>query len=299
MRVFIRDDHLALSVFTAQHIATAINAHAALLQSRPESAPKHFNIAFPCGAAVNKTYSLLVDMCQRKEVSFINVKAFVIDEYIDKLEPESPKRQSNIMEELFYSQVDIKKQNIHYLDPFLFVVDSANSYDSICENFEALIQSCGGLDLAWFGVGMDGHIARNEPGSSFSSRSRVMGLAFDTRSTLATRWGCDVSEVPEMALTAGVATLFDSRDVLVLFTGPSRAQTLSHSVEGAMNHMIPASVFQSHSHSTFVCDEPATYELRVKTVEYFRGIERTSREVFGVEIHGGGGGGGGKGLKDT
>jgi len=101
------------------------------------------------------------------------------------------------------------------------------------------------------------------------------------------RWGlADLSDVPEEALTMGMETIFKARQVLVMFAGVSRSHALDRCLEEAVNHMFPVSTFQKHQDCVFIADEPATYELRVKTVTYFKGIEMTSEEVFGNPIHG-------------
>ena len=179
-----------------------------------------------------------------------------------------------------YSLVDINPENVHYLNP------NATDLKEECDRFERLISDLGGLDLAFFGTGADGHVARNEPGSSLKSSTRMTRLAYDTRLQLSQRWSRPISLVPTAALTVGMSTIFEAGQVLVLFTGVLRAHALSSCLEGSVSHMYPVSALQKHKDCCYAADDDATFELKVKTVSYFKGIEKTSKEVFGDGIHG-------------
>ncbi|XP_059907769.1 glucosamine-6-phosphate isomerase 2 isoform X3 [Gadus macrocephalus] len=124
----------------------------------------------------------------------------------------------------------------------------------------------------YVGIGPDGHIAFNEPGSSLVSRTRVKTLAKDTIVANARFFGNDLSKVPTMALTVGVGTVMDSREVMIVITGAHKAFALYKAIEDGVNHMWTVSAFQQHPRTIFVCDEDATLELRVKTVKYFKGL---------------------------
>lgn len=272
MRVFIRDDYEALSQFVANYVKGSILNHQAdpLLSKRP------LNVAFSCGFSVQRAYQILADMVARKELSFANVVAWHVDEFIG-IPRSSDRAQINWMYDSLYKHVDLPPQNVRYLDAW----STSSDYASICSDYESAIAAAGGLDLSLFGTGNDGHVARNEPGSSLSSLTRVTMLAFDTRTTLSERWKVPLSDVPTLTLSMGVKTIADSRDVLVIFTGVARAKALEMCLERSVNHMFPVSALQRHGRCCFVADEAATHELRVKTVSYFKGIERTSREAFG------------------
>lgn len=122
------------------------------------------------------------------------------------------------------------------------------------------------------GIGPDGHIAFNEPGSSLVSRTRLKTLAMDTILANAKYFDGDLSKVPTMALTVGVGTVMDAREVMILITGAHKAFALYKAIEEGINHMWTVSAFQQHPRTIFVCDEDATLELRVKTVKYFKGL---------------------------
>lgn len=120
------------------------------------------------------------------------------------------------------------------------------------------------------GIGPDGHIAFNEPGSSLVSRTRVKTLAQDTLEANARFFGNDISKVPHEALTVGVGTVMDAKEVMILITGAHKSFALYKAIEEGVNHMWTVSAFQQHANTLMICDEDATLELRVKTVKYFK-----------------------------
>ena len=122
------------------------------------------------------------------------------------------------------------------------------------------------------GIGADGHIAFNEPGSSLASRTRVKTLAQDTIAANSRFFDGDISKVPTQALTVGVATVMDAKEVMILITGSKKAFALYKAIEEGVSHMWTVSAFQQHPRTLFICDEDATLELRVKTVKYFKGL---------------------------
>ena len=132
----------------------------------------------------------------------------------------------------------------------------------------------GGVNLFMGGIGPDGHIAFNEPGSSLTSRTRVKSLTTDTIIANSRFFNNDISQVPKTALTVGVGTIMDSQEVMILVNGHHKARALYHAVEGNINHMWTISVLQMHKKGIIICDDPSTVELKVGTVNYFKDIER-------------------------
>ncbi|KAJ3202007.1 Glucosamine-6-phosphate isomerase 1, partial [Dinochytrium kinnereticum] len=147
------------------------------------------------------------------------------------------------------------KHNAHILD------GNAPDLDEECRKYEEKIASVGGI-----GIGPDGHIAFNEPGSSLSSRTRIKTLAYDTILANSRFFGGDVGKVPKLALTVGVGTVMDAREVVVMISGAHKALALAKCIEEGVNHMWTVSVLQMHPRGMVVCDEDATLELHVKTV---------------------------------
>jgi glucosamine-6-phosphate deaminase len=170
------------------------------------------------------------------------------------------------MFENFFKHIDIDPKNVHILD------GNAPDLQKECDDFEVKIKEAGGIELFVGGIGPDGHIAFNEPGSSLVSRTRIKTLAQETIIANARFFGNDVNKVPTNALTVGVGTVMDAKEVMILITGAHKALALHKAIEEGINHMWTVSAFQQHPRSIFVCDEDATAELKVKTVKYFKGL---------------------------
>ena len=135
------------------------------------------------------------------------------------------------------------------------------------------MRALGGIDLFLGGVGAEGHIAFNEPGSSLASRTRVKTLTMDTKVMNSRFFGGDPDKVPSTALTVGVGTIMDAREVLILVSGHGKARALGHAIEEGVNHLWTVSCLQLHPKGIIVADEDSTMELKVGTVRYFKEIE--------------------------
>ena len=195
-----------------------------------------------------------------------------MDEYV-QLPEDHPESYHTFMFREFFSHIDIPPSQVNILN--------GNAKDLIgeCNAYEARIKAHGGVELFLGGIGEDGHIAFNEPGSSLSSRTRIKTLAYDTILANARFFNNDIAAVPRMALTVGVATVLDSREVVVVVTGQRKALALSKAIEEGVNHLWTLSALQLHPWALIVVDEDATAELHVKTVKYFKSIERVQDEV--------------------
>lgn len=161
----------------------------------------------------------------------------------------------------FFSNVDILPSNINILN------GNAHDLEAECIAYEEKIKRAGGIELFLGGIGPDGHIAFNEPGSSLASRTRVKTLAYDTIVANSRFFGNDIAKVPRMALTVGVQTVLDAREVVIIITGSHKALALQKCIEGGVNHMWTLSSLQLHPHAMIVADDDATLELQVKTVK--------------------------------
>lgn len=173
----------------------------------------------------------------------------------------------------FFSHVDILPQNVHILN------GNAPDLAAECASFEARIAYYGGIELFLGGVGPDGHIAFNEPGSSLTSRTRVKTLAYDTIMANSRFFDNDMNKVPRRALTVGIQTIMDAREVVIVATGAHKACALQKGIEKGVNHMCTLSSLQLHRHPLIVCDRDATLELKVKTVRYFESIEENGTDA--------------------
>ena len=136
--------------------------------------------------------------------------------------------------------------------------------------------SYGQVELFLGGIGPDGHIAFNEPGSSLTSRTRVKTLTTDTLIANSRFFDNDVNKVPQTALTVGVGTVMDAHEVVIIVSGHNKGRALQKAVEEGVNHMWTVSVLQTHQHGMIVCDEASTIELKVGTVHYFKDVERAN-----------------------
>ncbi|WP_301098310.1 glucosamine-6-phosphate deaminase [Otariodibacter sp.] len=260
MRLVPLDSAEQVSQWSARYIVDKINAF------KP-TAQKPFVLGLPTGGTPQKTYQELIRLHKAGEVSFKNVVTFNMDEYLG-LPKEHPESYHTFMHENLFNHIDIPAENINLLDGM------TNDVDAECERYEAKIRSYGKIHLFMGGVGVDGHIAFNEPASSLGSRTRIKTLTEDTLIANSRFFNNDINQVPKFALTVGVGTLLDAEEVLILVTGYNKALALQACVEGPVNHMWTISALQMHKKAVVVCDEPATQELKVKTVKYFKQLEQ-------------------------
>jgi len=265
MRIIIRDDPQAVGAYIGDYIAKRIKA-------QNPTTEKPFVLGLPTGSSPIPTYKHLIGLVKKGELSFKHVVTFNLDEYVN-IPRDHPESYHTFMFREFFSHIDIDPLNVHILD--------GNDHNLIaeCRTYEAAIKSYGGIDLLLAGIGEDGHIAFNEPGSSLSSRTRIKTLAYDTILANSRFFDGDLNKVPKMALTVGVGTILDARQVVVVVTGQRKSLALSKAIEEGVNHMTTLSALQLHPQALIVADEDATAELRVKTVKYFKSIERVQEEA--------------------
>ncbi|CAK7199394.1 Glucosamine-6-phosphate isomerase (Glucosamine-6-phosphate deaminase) (GNPDA) (GlcN6P deaminase) [Sporothrix eucalyptigena] len=267
MRLVIRADPEAASCYVADYIVDRIHAFA-------PSVDRPFVLGLPTGSSPLMIYKFLITAYNQGRVSFRHVVTFNMDEYVG-LPRDHPASYHSFMFANFFQHIDIPAENVHLLDGNPKDCD----YAAECRNYEAAIHSVGGIELFLGGVGSDGHIAFNEPGSSLASRTRIKSLAPETRRANARFFDNDITAVPRMALTVGVATVLDAREVVIIATGANKAMAIQQAVEGGVSHMCTLSSLQMHACSLVVVDEEATAECKVKTVQYFRGVEETQRQA--------------------
>lgn len=259
MRLIIQSDANQMAQWAANYIAAKIN------KANPTS-EKPFVLGLPTGSSPLLTYKALIKLYESGVVSFENVITFNMDEYIG-LPKDHPQSYYTFMWQNFFNHIDIKKENVHILNGM------AEDPEAECRAYEDAMKDAGGVDLFLGGIGPDGHIAFNEPGSSLSSRTRIKTLTTDTVIANSRFFDNDVNKVPKTALTVGVGTVLDAKEVLILVNGHHKARALYHAVEGPINHMWTISALQLHQKGIIVCDYDACVELRVGTYKYFLDIE--------------------------
>ena len=240
MRVIIEKNYDAMSRWAANHIVERIKAF------KP-TAKKPFILGLPTGSTPIGTYKELVRLYKKGEESY-----------------------HSFMWNNFFKHIDIKKENVNILN------GNAEDLEAECARYEEKIKSYGGIDLFMGGIGPDGHIAFNEPGSSLTSRTRVKTLTSDTIIANSRFFDNDINKVPKTALTVGVGTVMDSREVMILANGHGKARALAHAIEGGVSQMWTVSVLQMHPKGIIVCDDAACDELKYGTVKYFKDIEKNN-----------------------
>lgn len=260
MRLIIKPDYQGISQWAADYVVARIN-------SANPTAQHPFVLGLPTGSSPLGMYKALIDANKAGRVSFRHVVTFNMDEYIG-LPEGHPESYHSFMWNNFFSHIDINPENVHILN--------GNAPDPLaeCQAYEAAIKAVGGIDLFLGGIGPDGHIAFNEPGSSLTSRTRIKTLTTDTIIANSRFFDGDVNKVPKTAMTVGVGTVMDAREVLILVNGHNKARALQQAVEGAVNQMWTITALQLHPHGIIVADEAACAELKVGTYNYFKDIER-------------------------
>ncbi len=265
MRIIILEDYEDLSKWTAYYVAQKI-------RDFQPTADRPFILGLPTGSSPEGTYQHLVYLHNEGKVSFENVITFNMDEYVG-LPEDHPQSYHYFMWYHLFSHIDIKPENINILN------GNAPDLEKECKDFEEKIKQVGGIHLFLGGIGPDGHIAFNEPGSSLTSRTRIKTLTYDTRVANSRFFDNNFNKVPKLALTVGVGTVMDAKEVLIIINGIHKARALQKVVEEGVNHMWTVSTLQLHQRGIIVCDDDATMELKVGTVKYFKDIEKENLEA--------------------
>lgn len=249
-----------MSKWAANHIIERIRAFAPT-EDRP------FVLGLPTGGTPLGTYAELIRRHEAGDVSFRHVITFNMDEYIG-IPRDHEQSYYTFMWTNFFSHIDILPENAHILN------GNAEDIEAECERYEAMIKEVGGIDLFMGGIGPDGHIAFNEPGSSLTSRTRVKSLTTDTIIANSRFFDNDLNKVPKTAVTVGVGTVMDAREVMILANGHNKARAIREAVEGPVSQRWTITCLQLHPHGIIVCDEEACDELTVGTYRYFKDIEK-------------------------
>ena len=260
MRLIIQPDYEAISAWVATYIADKINSFSPTV-NRP------FVLGLPTGSTPLGTYKKLVELNKTGYVSFKNVLTFNMDEYVG-ISKNHPQSYHSFMWDNFFTHIDILQENVNILN------GNASDLEAECQAYEDKIKTVGGIQLFLGGIGADGHIAFNEPGSSLHSRTRIKTLTQDTIIANSRFFENDVNKVPKTALTVGVGTVMDAHEVLIIVNGHNKALALHQAVEGSVNHLWTITALQLHPKGIIVCDETATSELKVGTYRYFKEIEK-------------------------
>ena len=238
------------SAFVAQEIASLIREK----QQRKEDCV----LGLATGSTPISLYAELVRMHKEEGLSFKNVITFNLDEYYP-LQRQALQSYWSFMQRHLFAHIDIDPANIHIPNGELAKEDIKKH----CIKYEQLIEAVGGIDLQILGIGNNGHIGFNEPGSSVYSKTRLVSLDNITRIANAYEFQ-NISQVPRMAVTMGISTILKSRKILLMAWG-MKAPIVAKTVEGFVSEHVPASILQQHNDCTFVVDQTASEELtRIK-----------------------------------
>ena len=259
MRVIIEPNYEKMSKWAADYVAMRIKE----ANPTPE---KPFKLGCPTGSSPLGLYRELIKKYEAGELSFQNVVTFNMDEYV-KLPEDHPESYHSFMWNNFFCHIDIKKENVHILN------GNAEDLTKECEDYEKAIEAAGGIDLFMGGVGPDGHLAFNEPGSSLASKTRIKTLTTDTIHANSRFFEGNLDLVPKQALTVGIGTVMAAKEVLLVCNGHNKARALKHCIDGYISHKWTSSMLQMHPHAIVVCDEAACDELTVGTYKYFKETE--------------------------
>jgi glucosamine-6-phosphate deaminase len=246
----------------------AADAIAALLARKPTAV-----LGLATGSSPLSIYDELAARCDAGLVSFRGARGFTLDEYVG-LPAEHPERYRTVIDAVFVSRVDFGPDAVRGPD------GEAADIPAACAAYEHAIRDAGGVDLQILGIGTDGHIAFNEPGSSLASRTRIKTLTRQTRIDNARFFGDDVESVPTHCLTQGLATIMEARHVILVAAGRSKAEAVHQLVEGGVSALWPATVLQHHPHVTVLLDDAAARRLQL--VDYYRETQRSKPDWQGI-----------------
>jgi glucosamine-6-phosphate deaminase len=228
-------------------------AIAELVSKRPDAV-----LGLATGGTPSPVYRDLARRHGAGELSLSRARAFLLDEYIGLPAGDPQAYRAFIAREL-EAHVDFGPGAVRGPD----VRVREGELVSACEEYEGALRAAGGVDLQLLGIGTDGHIGFNEPGSSLASRTRIKTLTAQTRRDNARFFGGDVDAVPWHVVTQGIGTILEARHLVLLAFGREKAAAVAAAVEGPVTAMVPASALQLHPHATVVVDEPAGSDLRL------------------------------------
>jgi glucosamine-6-phosphate deaminase len=246
----------------------AADAVTSLLDRKPAAV-----LGLATGSSPLPIYDELAARHAAGAVSFKQARGFTLDEYVG-LPADHPERYRNVIDTSFVSRVDFAAGAVQGPDGLAADIPAA------CAAYEAAIRDAGGVDLQILGIGTDGHIAFNEPGSSLASRTRIKTLTRQTRVDNARFFGDDLDAVPTHCLTQGLGTILEARHLVLVATGRGKAEAVHHLVEGAVSAMWPATVLQHHPHVTVLLDDAAARRLQL--IDYYRETYRSKPSWQGI-----------------
>lgn len=252
MRIVITRNYDEMSQKAAKIIAEQI-------RGKPKSV-----LGLPTGSTPLGTYKELIRMHKEENLDFSKVTTFNLDEYCG-LGPDHPQSYHYFMFTSFFNHVNLDPKRIHIPDGL------AKDFEVYCRKYEEEIKKAGGIDLQLLGIGRNGHVGFNEPGSSLAGRTRLAALSEETVKDNA-RFFQREEEVPRLVITMGCGTIMEARKILLLANGSDKSDAILAMIEGPVTSQVPASILQTHPDATVIIDEEAALKLRRKN--YYKYVER-------------------------
>ena len=257
MRVIIEKTYEDICYWVALYIKSKIHDH---------KSDFPFVLGLPTGSTPIGVYNYLIKFYKNGSMSFKNVITFNMDEYVGLKKNHSQSYRKFMYDNLF-NHIDIPDKNINLLD------GNAINLEKECEIYETKIHNLGGIDLFLCGIGQDGHIAFNEPGSSFQSLTRIKTLSQQTIIDNS-RFFEHIDDVPKQALTVGIQTIMNSREIIIMASGIKKSIAIKECIEGSVSNQYTCTIVQNHRKAIVICDDLATNELRVKTYNYYKNLQK-------------------------
>ncbi len=238
----------------------------ALVKKNPKAV-----LGLATGSTPVEMYKCLIADNQAKKITFKGVRSWNLDEYWG-LPPTHDQSYRYFMDTNLFDSIDIVKKNTHVLNGL------AKDWKKEVASYEAAIKKAGGIDLQVLGIGSDGHIAFNEPGSSLASRTRIVSLTPQTIKDNA-RFFKKAADVPKQALSMGVGSILDAKRIVLLAFGANKADAVKGMVEGGVSQFCTASALQLHADAWVFCDAAAAAKLKLKKFYAWRGEEALKAEL--------------------
>lgn len=259
MRVLIEKNYEKISERAADFITSQIRCN------------QNSVLGLPTGGTPIGTYEELIRRYNEANLDFAHVTTFNLDEYYG-LTASHPKSYYQYMKQNLFDYINISLNNVH-IPNGMVKMDEVRDH---CSSYEEMIKDVGGIDLQLLGIGGNGHIGFNEPGSSLSSRTRIKILGQETRQD-DSRFFNSIEQVPKAALTMGVATILEARTCLLLASGKGKAEAVKQAIEGPVTSQTTGSALQLHPHTIAVIDEEAASALERK--DYYIYTEKMRAEL--------------------
>ncbi len=259
MLVVVKKNHEEVSREAARVVSN-------MLREKPSSV-----MGLATGSTPLDLYNELIRMYKEEGLDFSKVTTFNLDEYIG-LPPSHPESYHYFMYENLFKHINVPERFIH-VPSGMVDVSEVHRINRFCEWYEEQIVRFGGIDLQLLGIGVNGHIGFNEPGSSLGSRTRIKTLSENTRKDNSRFFDNDLDQVPKYAITMGIGTILDSKIILLIASGKNKAKAIKYTVEGPITGQVPASAMQMHKRAILIVDEDAAAQLNGTYDEFVTNLE--------------------------